>query len=312
MTDFPVDTYLEGLVDMHCHSGPSPMPREFDHAEGARDGWDRLRMRALVAKCHHHNTQMDVLSQKSLLADIPTEVIGAVALNTTVGGLNLAQVQLCLGLGGKVVYLPTVSSGRHIDCHAENLGFPTPTVTLTAERIEVVRDGEVVPELLPIFDEIAAHDAVLNGGHLHPEDIAVCFAAARERGVTKFVVSHPDFVLGAEPSQCAQFVENGAMIEHELHMYDPGAKMRWPLEQLLEWIRALGPENTLIGSDLGQAGFPRPVDAFRRVGQGLMDLGLSGEDLRLIVHDNPRRLLGLTDTSDDAAAGSAQSAHSMA
>lgn len=295
MSTDAIDTILDGLVDMHCHSGPSPMPREFDHAGGARDGWERLRMRAMVAKCHHHNTQMDVLAQRPMLADIPTEVIGAVALNTTVGGLNLAQVQLCLGLGGKVVYLPTVSSGRHIDCHAENLGFPTPTVKLTAERIEVVRDGQVVPELLPIFDLIAEHDAVLNGGHLHPEDISACFATARERGVRKFVVSHPDFVIGAEPKQCASYIEGGALIEHELHMYDPGARMRWPVEQLMGWISALGPENTLIGSDLGQAGFPRPVDAFRRVAEALLDLGLAEKDLRRIVHDNPRELLSLGD-----------------
>ncbi|MEV0088713.1 DUF6282 family protein [Saccharopolyspora sp. NPDC050642] len=295
MTTDAIDSILDGLVDMHCHSGPSPMPREFDHAGGARDGWERLRMRAMVAKCHHHNTQMDVLAQRSLLADIPTEVIGAVALNSTVGGLNLAQVQLCLGLGGKIVYLPTVSSGRHIDCHAENLGFPTPTVKLTAERIEVVRDEQVVPELLPIFDLIAEHDAVLNGGHLHPEDISTCFAAARERGVRRFVVSHPDFVIGADPKQCASYIEHGALIEHELHMYDPGARMRWPIEQLMEWISALGPENTLIGSDLGQAGFPRPVDAFRRVAEALLDLGLAEKDLRRIVHDNPRELLSLSD-----------------
>lgn len=293
MTSDAVAQVLDGLVDVHCHSGPSPMPREFDHAGGARDGWERLRMRAVVAKCHHHNTQMDVLAQRSLLADIPTEVIGAVALNSTVGGLNLAQVQLCLGLGGKVVYLPTVSSGRHIDCHAENMGFPTPTVTVTAERIEVVRDGEVVPQLYPIFDLIAEHDAVLNGGHLHPDDISACFALARERGVRKLVVSHPDFVIGADPEQCASYIEAGAMIEHELHMYDPGARMRWPVEQLMEWISALGPENTLIGSDLGQAGFPRPVDAFRRVAEALLDLGLPEKDLRRIVHDNPRELLSL-------------------
>ncbi|MEQ3553861.1 DUF6282 family protein [Pseudonocardia nematodicida] len=290
-----VDAVLDGLVDPHCHSGPSPMPREFDHAGGARDGWERLRMRAMVAKCHHHNTQLDVLAQQALLADIPTEVIGAVALNSTVGGLNLAQAQLCLGLGGKVVYLPTVSSGRHIDCHAENLGFPTPTVQLTAERVEVVRDGNVVDELVPIFDLIAEHDAVLNGGHLHPDDIAACFALARERGVRRFAVSHPDFVIGADPAQCARFVSEGALIEHEMHMYDPGARMRWPVTQLMEWISALGPEHTLLGSDLGQAGFPRPVDAFRRVAAALLDLGLEEKDLRRIVHDNPRELLGISD-----------------
>ncbi|WP_139906716.1 DUF6282 family protein [Brevibacterium sp. CT2-23B] len=296
MTNQRVFDLLDGLIDPHCHPAPSAMPREFDAATGARDGWDRLRMRAMVFKCHHHNTQMDVIAQRSLLEDVPTEVIGAVALNSSIGGLNLAQVQMCLGLGGKVVYLPTVSSGRHIDNHAESQGFPTTMVEVTTHRIEVVdSDGNVVPELLPIFDLIAEKDAVLNGGHLHPDYIEACFAEARKRGVRKFVVSHPDFVIGAEPEQCRKFIDMGAKVEHELHMYDPGAKMRWPLEQLLEWITVLGAENTLLGSDLGQKGFPWPVDGFIRVAEGLLDLGLPEDDLRAIVHTNPRTLFGIDD-----------------
>ncbi|MGM0699548.1 MAG: DUF6282 family protein [Actinomycetota bacterium] len=296
MTNQRVFDLLDGLIDPHCHPAPSAMPREFDAATGARDGWDRLRMRAMVFKCHHHNTQMDVIAQRSLLEDVPTEVIGAVALNSSIGGLNLAQVQMCLGLGGKVVYLPTVSSGRHIDNHAESQGFPTTMVEVTTHRIEVVdSDGNVVPELLPIFDLIAEKDAVLNGGHLHPDYIEACFAEARKRGVRKFVVSHPDFVIGAEPEQCRKFIDMGAKVEHELHMYDPAAKMRWPLEQLLEWITVLGAENTLLGSDLGQKGFPWPVDGFIRVAEGLLDLGLPEDDLRAIVHTNPRTLFGIDD-----------------
>lgn len=287
---------LDGLIDTHSHPAPSAMPREFDAAAGARDGWEKLRMRAMVFKCHHHNTQMDVLAQRELLADIPTEVIGAVALNSSVGGLNLAQVQLCLGLGGRIVYLPTVSSGRHIDNHAESIGFPTTTVEVTTHRVEVLdADGAVVPELLPILDLIAEHDAVLNGGHLHPEHMRPCFEEARRRGVRKLVISHPDFVIGAEPEQCREFIELGAMVEHELHMYDPAAKMRWPLEQLADWIRALGAEHTLLGSDLGQRGFPWPADAYVRVVDGLLELGITEQELRTIVHDNPRRLLGIDD-----------------
>ncbi len=295
MTSQALMAALTGLIDMHCHSGPSSMPREFDHAEGARDGWRRLQMRGMVAKCHHHNTQMDVLAQRAVLADIPTKVFGTVALNSTVGGLNLAQVQLCLGMGGKIIYLPTVSSGRHIDCHAENLGFPASTVTVSVARVEVVRNGEPVPELHPIFDIIREREGVLNAGHLHPDDINICFALARDKGIRKLVVSHPDFVIGASHAKCASYIEAGAFIEHELHMYDPGARMRWPVEQLFEWISALGPEHTLIGSDLGQAGFPRPVDAFLRVAEALLDLGLPEKDLRRIVHDNPRELLGIGD-----------------
>lgn len=296
MTNSRALKILDGMIDPHCHPAPSAMPREFDAATGARDGWNRVHMRAMVFKCHHHNTQMDALAQRQLLEDIPTEIIGAVALNSSVGGLNLAQVQLCLGLGGRIVYLPTVSSGRHIDCHAESHGFPSTTVEVFTQRIEVVDpDGRVVDDLLPIFDHIAEHDAVLNGGHLHPEHMRACFLTARERGVKRLVVSHPDFVIGAEPEQCREFVEMGAMIEHELHMYDPGAKMRWPLEQLADWIKTLGAENTLLGSDLGQKGFPWPVDAYIRVVDGLLDLGVSEEDLRTIVYHNPRRLFGIED-----------------
>lgn len=296
MTNPEVLEILDGLIDPHCHPSPSPMPREFDAATGARDGWERLHMRAMVNKCHHHNTQMDVLAQAKLLEDIPTEVFGAVALNTSIGGFNLAQVQMCLGLGGKIVYLPTVSSGRHIDNHAESIGFPTTTVKVTTSRLSVrTQTGEIVPELLPIFDVIAEHDAVLNGGHLHPDDIDLCFRAAKERGVTRLVVSHPDFVIDADPEQCRRFIDMGALVEHELHMYDPGAKMKWPLEQLKKWINVLGAENTLLGSDLGQKGFPWPVDAYIRVVEGLLEIGCPAEELRQIVHANPRRLFGIDD-----------------
>lgn len=296
MTTQQVLDILDGMIDPHCHPAPSPMPREFDAATGARDGWNRVHMRAMLFKCHHHNTQMDVLCQKPLLEDIPTEVIGSVALNTSIGGFNLAQVQMCLGLGGKMVFLPTVSSGRHIDNHAESIGFPTTTVKVTTHRLEVKGpDGKIVPELLPIFDLIAEHDAVLNGGHLHPDDMELCFKAAVDRGVKKLVISHPDFVIDADPAKCKKFIEMGAMVEHELHMYDPGAKMRWPLEQMKRWIDELGPENTLMGSDLGQKGFPWPVDGYMRVVEGLLELGMKPEDLRMIVHDNPRKLFNITD-----------------
>ena len=57
----------------------------------------------------------------------------------------------------------------------------------------------------------------------------------------------------------------------------------------------LGPENTILASDLGQEGFPTPVDAFMRVGEGLLDLGLSEKDLRQITQGNQAFLLGLDD-----------------
>ncbi|NMR21359.1 DUF6282 family protein [Cellulomonas fimi] len=294
MTTPAITSVLSGLVDMHCHSGPSPFPRRFDHADAAKDGWDRLQMRAMVVKSHHHNTVMDLLAMKGRLAEIPTQVFGGIALNNQVGGLNRYAVQMSLSMGGKVVWFPTFTSGRHIDCHPEHAGFPTPTVSLDVEQIDVTdANGNLVPEVDGVLDEIAKHGAVLNGGHMYPDDIAAVFTRAKEKGIDRMVVSHPDFVIGAEPAKCRELIALGAYIEHELHMYDPEGAMKWDIGQLYRWIEELGPEHVVLSSDLGQSTLPAPVDAYLRVGEALLDMGLPEKDLQRMVRDNPSFLLNL-------------------
>lgn len=288
-----IATVLDGLVDMHVHSGPSPFPRRFDHVEAAQDG-ARIGMRAMVAKSHHHNTQMDVLAMKGRLADVKAQAFGGIALNSTVGGLNVHAVRMCLRMGGKVVWFPTISSGRHIDCHPEDGAFPTTTVPLTLERIDIVDgDGVLKPEAIEILDEIKEQQAVLNGGHMYPEYIKTLFQEAHERGMKRMVVSHPDFVIGADPAVCRELIELGAFIEHEVGMYDPEGTQKWDPKQLLTWIETLGPEHTVLASDFGQKANPKPVDAWLRVSEALLDLGLPEKDLRRMVRDNPTYLLNL-------------------
>ncbi|HWC78863.1 MAG TPA: DUF6282 family protein [Pseudonocardiaceae bacterium] len=288
-----VASVLDGLVDMHVHSGPSPFPRRFDHVEAAQDG-ARIGLRAMVAKSHHHNTQMDILAMKGRFADVAATAYGGIALNSTVGGLNIHAVRMCLRMGGKVVWFPTISSGRHIECHPEDGAFPTTTVPLTLERIDIVdENGTLKPEAAEILDEIKEQEAVVNGGHMYPEYIRTLFQAANERGMTRMVVSHPDFVIGAEPGLCRELIELGAYIEHEVGMYDPEGTQKWDPKKLLNWIEQLGPEHTVLASDFGQKANPKPVDAWLRVSEALLDLGLSEKDLQTMVRDNPAYLLNL-------------------
>src|ERR1041385_7430432 len=86
---------LDGTVDLHCHSGPSPFPRRLDHVEASYDG-ARIGMRGILVKSHHHNTVMDVLAMKTQLKDAPTPVYGGVALNSEVGGINPSAVALAI------------------------------------------------------------------------------------------------------------------------------------------------------------------------------------------------------------------------
>jgi hypothetical protein len=291
-----IERVLHGLIDLHCHSGPNPLPRRFDHAEAALDG-ARLGMRAMLAKSHHHNTVMDLLAMRDRLTGLATEVFGGIALNSQVGGINPHAVELCLRMGGRCVWFPTISSSAHLEHHRRGGGFPKPTIPLTITQVDVRgADGALIPEAGQVLDVVAEAGALLSAGHMSPDDIRAVFGAARERGIRRMVISHPNFVIGADPALCREFVELGAYIEHEVSMYDSEvAQAKGTPDVLLDWIDKIGPEHTVLASDLGQAGRPLPVDSFIRVGSALLDLGLPEKELQRMVRINPAYLLGLED-----------------
>ena len=292
-----LDRILEGAVDMHCHSGPSPFPRRMDHVEAARMA-DSVGMRAIVVKSHHHPTVMDVRAMAPQLADMRTKVFGSIALNSMVGGLNPSAVDLALAMGAKVVWFPTISARRHQE-HQQahpDLKFPKPSMPLRkADVVDILDDtGALRPEVPVILRMIAEADAVVAAGHQAPDRIQILLEAARDAGVKRMIVNHPEYVIAATREQVVKFAETGALIEHECCMYDDASEFyHWDLAQLKGWIDLVGADRTSIGSDLGQTNNPLPIDSFKKMLGGLHDCGVSEADLRKMVRDNPARLLGL-------------------
>jgi hypothetical protein len=294
--DAEVAAVLDGMADLHCHSGPNPFPREFDHVAAARDG-ARLNMSAILVKSHHHNTVMDLLAMESALAAEPVKVFGGVVLNSLVGGINPEAVAMSLRMGGRAVWLPTFSARAHAAAHPEGGGFPTSSVALPPPRMVDVHDegGRLSSDVEAVLDLVAESDAVLFGGHLYPDQILDVFTEARSRGVRRLVVNHPNFVVDADMDKCQEYVALGAFIEHEVGQYDPLGNKKWDPQLLLDWIKEMGPQNTVLASDLGQKGRPLPVDSFVRVGRLLLELGLAERELRAMTVSNPQFVLGLLD-----------------
>ena len=292
-----LDRILEGAVDMHCHSGPSPFPRRMDHVEAARMA-DAEGMRAIVVKSHHHPTVMDVRAMAPHLEGVKTKVFGSIALNSMVGGLNPSAVDLALKMGAKVVWFPTISARRHQEHQAAHpdLKFPKPSVPLRKpDIVDIVDDrGDVRPELSVILKMIAEADAVVAAGHQAPDRIQILLDEARKAGVKRMVVNHPEYVIEATLEQMVKFADSGALIEHECCMYDERSEFyHWDLKKLKSWIDAVGIDRTSMASDLGQVNNPLPIESFKKLLSGLNDLGVSERDLRKLVRDNPARLLGL-------------------
>ena len=293
-----IERVLEGAIDLHCHSGPSPFPRRIDHAEAARQG-DQLKFRAVVVKSHHHNTVMDVRAMAPwALKNVGTELFGGVALNSHIGGLNLHAVELSLQMGGKIVWFPTISAGQHIDHHAAHpdLKFPKAVVKLSPPgRLSILDDdGNVKDVVRDILAAIKEADAVVACGHMSPEHIKALLATANEMGITKLLVNHPEYVIEASGAEISGFADQGAVIEHSLCMYDEDSTFyHWDVSELVKWIELVGPERTSLGSDLGQVNNPLPTESFTKIVGRLLDSGIGEDDIRMMVSGNPARLLSL-------------------
>jgi Family of unknown function (DUF6282) len=294
-----VDRLLDGAVDLHVHPYPSPFPRRMDAAEAAQHAAD-AGMRAIVVKSHHHDTSSDVAALKEHGIDQSgIDVFGGIALNTQVGGLNPHAVNLCLAMGGRIVWFPTIASPKHIEHHRDHpqLKFPKLAVDLIPEEpIDVFVDGSdrLRPEVHQILAMIAEADAVLASGHMPPRSILAVFEAAREAGVRRMIVNHPNFVIEASKDEVRRMADLGALIEHSLCMYDEESSFHnWQIDTLVEWILWVGADRSSLGSDLGQANNPLPTDSFRKICLRLLEAGLPERDVRKLVADNPARLLGL-------------------
>ena len=292
--DEQADGLLVGAVDLHQHPGPSPFPRRMSILDAARDA-SNAGFRAIVAKSHHQSMITDILALRSAgLAELPTEVHGGVALNRTVGGLNPYAVEFALRMGGRMVWFPTLSSAAHVRHHEHHdSGFPTSEVELRPNEIISILDdkGAVLPEVRDILSVIAAEDAVLTCGHLGVEEAQPLIDAALQEGVSRIVVNHPVFVVGASVETAVAWARQGVTIEHCIVMYFGRPERRRDLDELLTFIKEVGVERTVLSSDSGQKTNPLPVTLFRRAVRGLLDAGVAEPDIRRLVGTNAGQLL---------------------
>ncbi len=58
--------------------------------------------------------------------------------------------------------------------------------------------------------------------------------------------------------------------------------------------KAVGPENNIVAStDFGQPMCESPVPAFKHYVRGMIHFGLTEKEIKLMIHTNPARYLGL-------------------
>lgn len=294
-----VKILMQGALDLHCHAGPSLIPRRIDAVTAARQAAE-AGLSAVLVKDHHLPTVRDVHYAKEYVLkkeNLKVDLMGGIALNHTIGGLNPYAVEMALFFGAKIVYLPTVSSRSHHEHHKKEVAgahFPaTQKKLLEAEPIYLLDDrGQLPPKLSLILEQVRDANVILSMGHLSVPEIFAVLALAKEMGIHRIIIHHPTFIIEAKDSEIVDFAHKGAMIEFSACMSDPRCKFYFiPPEELHRLIKLIGLKSVFIGSDLGQHDTPPFVEGLMVVADGLLGVGMKIEELRMLFKENPSKLV---------------------
>ena len=269
---------LDGVVDLHFHTGPDSRPRSVDDIEASRLAAE-AGMRAILLKNHFTMTADRAAIAMGQVDGL--EIFGGLVLNRAVGGINpeaVRQMATFSGGRGKVVWLPTFDS----EYAATSSGGGGPYVS-------ILEDGEPLPAVLEVFELLAEHDLTLAMGHSAPGEVLRLIPEARRLGVPRILVTHV-FSQGATREQMRRMAEEDAIMEIDWLAVYGGNRT---IEDYVSAIRDLGAEAFFMSSDLGQEGNPVHPDGLRAYIRAMLDAGITEEEIDIMTRRNPARLLGL-------------------
>jgi hypothetical protein len=290
---------LRGTYDTHMHISPDVVERIIDDISLAKKFQD-LGMAGFVLKSHYGSTAERAAVVRAAVPGV--DVLGAIALNRAVGGINPLAVEIAAREGARTVWLPTVDSVNESHEREARAGAKVPVwvklqLDLREQGIEippvpVVDDhGVLLPEVYEVLGMIARHEMCLATGHLSRDEIFAVVDAAVDAGVETIVITHPEF-----PSQDLSVEDQnalagkGALLERCFTTPHTG-KVTW--ERWTRNIRATGPERSVLSTDLGQVFNPPVQDGMALMVDRLLDAGFSEEEIYVMAVVNTRLVAGV-------------------
>ncbi len=280
---------MQGVCDMHVHTNPDLRLRAYNDFELA-DAAVRVGARAILIKSHLGFTVNRAYLSNEYVKRVYGEhtgftMYGGVVMNKVIGGINPEAVEKGLKLGAKEIWLPTQSAKRHLERTGQD----------PADGVEILRDGKVVPALQDVFRLIRDYDAVLGTAHVSPEEAFRVVEAARDVGVKKIVITHPEWwIVDMSIADQLRLVRDYDVILERCYAQNMGGgRYRSNLADNLELIKTVGYEHVMVDTDGGQTENPHWELALQEYMQFLLDHGIPAEQVYHMTKTIPCRLLGI-------------------
>ena len=159
--------------------------------------------------------------------------------------------------------------------------------------MRISQEGRLLPEVLDMLELIARLGLALSTGHSSPEEVLLLARAAGERGVERVLATNPTYpAVDMSVDQMVEAARLAADIELIYYVLGtPGT--RWTIDGYAEVVQAVGAERCILSSCGGQAWMPIHTYAWAELISGLLEHGITQDEIDWMARVNPARLLGL-------------------
>lgn len=294
---------IKGAYDLHVHSAPDVLPRKMDDIEMAQRVIES-GMAGYAIKSHYFCTAERAALVNKMYPGC--EAVGAITLNSSVGGINPTAVEMAAREGTKIVWFPTCDSEYELShvfngdpnkklpywaqiiTQLEEEGIKIPTIRLLTD--DKKGQGELKEEVFQVLDVIKKHDMILATSHSSHAETFALVKAANEKGIDKIIITHVDFPTTFYTiEEQKELAEYGAYMEH---CYTTFATGKVEFAETLKQIRALGPDRVILSTDLGQTTAKYPDEGLQEFAEKLSANGFTEDEIYQMVVANPKKLLG--------------------
>ena len=287
-----IDSLLEGAYDLHVHAAPDVVPRVTDIVRLSKTAVDK-KMGGLLIKDHTTSTTGRVFVLNQVFGG-SCRFFSSLALNSPVGFVNASAVESALRSGVDLIYFPTYAAKNHI--HEWGLGKPPTAFPVLGKDKEGYclfdTSGHLKNEVTGTLKMMARYDVALGTGHISPAESLSLIKEARKAGVERIIVTHAsESVVHMDPDQQKEAVQMGAVIEHCFFAVTESCPRKIQLEDIRDQIRYVGVSSCILSSDFGQVQNPHPFEGFAYYLDKMRNLGFSDDELRIMIHDNPKVLM---------------------
>ena len=277
---------LTGIIDMHIHSAPDIRQRKLDDLQLMEAAVER-GVRAIVIKSHmvptaDRATLVNKIRQEKY-PDSDFQMFGSLVMNLAVGGINPWAVEASIKLGAKEIFLPTMTAENH--CKKEN----------KEHYVSVVKDRKIVEPLKDVFNLVRDYDVALGTGHISPSEIFTVVEAARDVGVKKIIVTHPEFhIVGMSLEEEARIVKDYDVLLEKVYAQPIGGGVyKKNLPDNVAHMKEIGCEHFIVSTDGGQMQNPEWYNTIAEYIDYLYDSGFSQEEIDVMTKKNPGKMLGI-------------------